>query len=63
MKRLIAKRRHVRNMQWVDKKYNRLRDGLVRPDDDLYVRIGRAFKRAHPYPKLGEGIGPGYEQS
>ena len=67
MKRRFEQRRHTMTLHRDDKKYNRLRDNLVRkclvrPDDDTYVRIGRAFKLAHPYPKLGEGIGPGYEQ-
>jgi hypothetical protein len=62
MKQRFEQRRHIRNMHWVDKKYNRLRDNLVRkclvrPDDDLYVRIGRAFKQAHPYPKLVAPMG------
>lgn len=57
MKRRFEQRRHILNLHRDDKKYNRLRDNLVRkclvrPDDDLYVRIGRAFKHAHPYPKL-----------
>lgn len=68
MKRRFEQRRHIRNMRMVDKIYNRTRDNLVRkclvrPDDEAYVRIGRAFKQAHPYPKLGEGVGSGYEQS